>query len=245
MTATIESEAVPGSRGVVGGPVLAIDSSAELSTGLVASVTEACVRAESATPPAVLVVHTGGAGAPAAAAWPGGAQIHLVSKWEQALRRLERAPVAIVGVASGALAGPALEALLIADYRIATADLAIAMPAQAGSLWPGMALHRLAQQLGVAQARRLALFGAVVGAEQALRMGLVDEIVADDEAAAAAVDRAAGLVDGLAGSELAIRRRLLMDATTTTFEDSLGAHLSACDRVLGRFERLAQPGAPA
>jgi isomerase DpgB len=241
VTATIEPEAAPGNRSAAV-LALAIDSSAALSAELVASVTEACGRAETAESPAVLILHVGGVAAPG---WPGDAGIHLVSKWEQALRRLERAPVAIIGVADGTLTGPGLEALLIADYRIATAELTIGLPVQAGSLWPGMALHRLAQQLGVAGARRLALFGAVLGAEQAHRIGVVDEVVADASAAAAAAARAVGLIDGLAGSELAIRRRLLMDAATTTFEDSLGAHLSACDRMLGRFGRLAQPGAPA
>ena len=34
------------------------------------------------------------------------------------------------------------------------------------------------------------------------------------------------------GRELAIRRRLLLDATTTSYEDALGAHLAACDRAV-------------
>jgi isomerase DpgB len=34
------------------------------------------------------------------------------------------------------------------------------------------------------------------------------------------------------GAELAIRRQLMLEAMTTTFEDALGTHLAACDRAL-------------
>ncbi|KOG89867.1 enoyl-CoA hydratase, partial [Streptomyces varsoviensis] len=37
---------------------------------------------------------------------------------------------------------------------------------------------------------------------------------------------------GLSGKDLAIRRQLLLDARTTSFEDALGPHLAACDRLL-------------
>jgi isomerase DpgB len=213
---------------------LTIDSSAELSASLVQSVADTCARVEEADGKTVVVLRTTGAGE---GAWPGAVGIHLVSKWEQALRRLERAPAAIIAVAEHRLTGPALEASLIADYRIGTADLAVGMPARDGSLWPGMALHRLAQQLGVARTRQLALLGVTVSAEDALRIGLIDEIAADGTDLAETVARTLKLVSGLAGSELAMRRRLLLDAVTTSFEESLGAHLSACDRTLGRAAR--------
>jgi|SRR5882757_1224407 len=34
------------------------------------------------------------------------------------------------------------------------------------------------------------------------------------------------------GREPAIRRQLMYDAATTSFEEALGAHLAACDRML-------------
>jgi isomerase DpgB len=73
------------------------------------------------------------------------------------------------------------------------------------------------------------LFGLPIDALEALTLGIVDEL-ADD--AAAAVAAAAALVDGLSGKEVAIRRQLMFDATTTSFEDALGMHLGACDRAL-------------
>jgi isomerase DpgB len=168
---------------------------------------------------------------------PGETGIHQVSKWEQALRRLERLPVPIVALADGVLNGPGLEAMLVADYRIATEDLDLNLSQADGSLWPGMAMHRLAQQIGVARARRLVLFGGPVSGAEALKTGLVDEILPSGPTATQALDAAVRLAAGRTGSELAIRRRLLLDAATTDYEESLGAHLSACERALSLVVR--------
>jgi isomerase DpgB len=64
-------------------------------------------------------------------------------------------------------------------------------------------------------------------------MSLVDEIVADPEEAA----RAAIIMLGrIAGTDLAIRRQLLAEALSVSYEDALGAHLAACDRELRRLD---------
>jgi isomerase DpgB len=94
-----------------------------------------------------------------------------------------------------------------------------------------MTLHRLANQLGVARARGLALFGGTLAAERALVVGVLDEISFDIAGSIAAVAKAARD----AGEDLAVRRRLLLDAPGTTFEEALGAHLAACDRSLRRL----------
>ncbi|KUJ59735.1 hypothetical protein ACZ90_64800 [Streptomyces albus subsp. albus] len=224
---------------------LTIDCSAALTPSLVESVTAACDRAEDAQPGSIVVLQiTSGeprdTPADPGSGWPGDSGVHLVNKWERALRRLERVPAAVIAVAAGPLTGPGLEALLTADYRIGTTDLALSLPVGDGSVWPSMALHRLSQQLGVARARQLALFGTEVPAERALGIGLIDEIAHDEEEVLEAVARAAKLAAELTGSEIAIRRRLLLDATTTSFEESLGVHLSACDRTLRRARELAE-----
>ena len=38
-----------------------------------------------------------------------------------------------------------------------------------------------------------------------------------------------------------MRRQLMLDAATTTFENALGSHLAACDRVLRRIPAEALP----
>ena len=44
----------------------------------------------------------------------------------------------------------------------------------------------------------------------------------------------------VAGAEHAIRRQLLLEAATTSYEDALGAHLAACDRELRRLRRIGE-----
>jgi isomerase DpgB len=211
---------------------LSVDTSSPLTGTLISGVEALCDHAEDATDEITVVIEladaSGGTGH-----WPGGeAGVAVVNKWERALRRLERVPATVIATAHGPCSGPALELLLTADHRIAAEDLRLNPPTFHGQPWPGMAVHRLATQIGVARARRLVLFGTALDATTAARIGIVDEVVAGAGELPEAVGYAATLLSGLSGTELAIRRRLLLDATTTPFEESLGAHLAACDRAL-------------
>ena len=87
-------------------------------------------------------------------------------------------------------------------------------------------MHRLVQQVGVGVARRLVLLPDELGADRLLQAGVLDQVVDDLDTAVIA------LQGRVAGSEPAIRRRLLLDAATVAFEEALGAHLAACDRAL-------------
>jgi isomerase DpgB len=161
--------------------------------------------------------------------WPSDLPVALVSKWERGLRRLERLPAVTIAVAGDDCGGAALDALLVADYRITTAGARLVIPVVAGATWPGMALYRLARQAGGALARRAVLFGTPIGAAEAQAMGIIDDVAGNE---ALALEKAIEVAGAAAGAELAIRRQLMMEAMTTTFEDALGVHLAACDRAL-------------
>ena len=160
------------------------------------------------------------------ASWPGLAAAHAVT----------------VAAVDGRCTGPALDVLLTVDYRVAAPTTRLGIPCVGSGTWPGMALYRLANQVGAGRARRMALFGAQVAAAQAVDWGLLDEVVDDP------LGRAAEVVARRAdGKELSIRRRLLLEASSTSFEDALGAHLAACDRALRRAaavgsDQMGQPG---
>jgi isomerase DpgB len=163
--------------------------------------------------------------------WSRGLNVAQVSKWERVLRRLERLPMTTVAVASGDCGGSALDVLLATDLRIAEPGVRLLVSVEGAATWPGMAIFRLSHQTGVARIRRAALFGDPIDTREALALGLVDEASDDTESALAAVVERVGV---FAGKELAIRRQLMFDAATTSFEDALGAHLAACDRALRR-----------
>jgi isomerase DpgB len=205
--------------------LIQIDGKRSLSRDSVAALETVCDGGEDCGGRSAVIVHVSGA---PGAQWASDLPTALLSKWERGLRRLERLPTVTIAVADGDCGGTALDALLATDYRIASASTRLLLPVVAGATWPGMALYRLVRQAGVGQARRAALFGAPIDASAALAMGVIDELAADMRAAVA---KAADIAEG---TELAIRRQLMLDASATSFEDALGAHLAACDRVLRR-----------
>ncbi|GAA2727335.1 enoyl-CoA-hydratase DpgB [Actinocorallia aurantiaca] len=218
---------------------LDVDGDRPLSAALVAEVHAFCDLVEDAPDGTAAVVRL--SGTESSRLWPGPVGIDLVSRWEKALRRLERAPAARIAIASGLCGGPALEVLLTCDHRIGAPGVRFEFPVRDGGVWAGMAVHRLVAQSGGAVARRMVLFGAALPAERALADGLLDEIVEDPEQAAALL---AGSIGRLASGELAIRRRLVHDAAVTGFEEALGMHLAACERTLSRTAARGRGGVP-
>jgi isomerase DpgB len=225
-------QADPGSLTAIRDLTLRIDGGRAPTAESVAELAALCSRVEdrSATRPetevcALLQV----AGVPGPG-WSDSLSVALVSKWERELRRLERLPAVTIAVADGDCGGPALDALLAADYRIMPAGARLVMPVVAGVTWPGMALYRLARQAARAPlARRALLFGTPIGATEAQAMGIIDDVAAN---ASLALEEAIVVARAAPGAELAIRRQLMLEAMTTTFEDALGTHLAACDRAL-------------
>ncbi|MFD4523032.1 enoyl-CoA-hydratase DpgB [Streptomyces sp. NPDC058470] len=209
--------------------VLRIDGRQALSAEWIGVVSAACDSAEDRGGRSRVVVHVSGA---PEEPWAGNPTVSLVSKWERALRRLERLPAATVAVAADDCGGLALDALLATDYRIATPSVRLLLPAGEGGTWPGMALYRLGRHGASGSViRRALLFGTPVEVSEALALHLVDEL-SDDPARTLALARER--LATVSGTELAIRRQLMLDASTTGFEEALGAHLAACDRTLRR-----------
>jgi isomerase DpgB len=162
--------------------------------------------------------------------------VATVNKWERVLRRLERLNRPTVAVVYGDCGGIAVEALLATDLRVAAADTRLYLPTGPGGVWPGMGLYRLANQVGFAHVRRWTLFGNPLSAAEAVAARLVDEVAEDT---AAAIAGAIARLETEDGPDLAVRRQLMLDATTTTFEEALGRHLAACDRLLRRTREVA------
>jgi isomerase DpgB len=209
--------------------ILRVDGSRALSAQSVAELAAVCDAAEDIGAHRFVIVRVSGV---PGQQWAGDLSVALVSKWERGLRRLERLPAVTIAVANADCGGIALDALLATDYRIMPAWAKLVMPVVAGASWPGMALYRLARQAaGAAQVRRAALFGTPIDAVTAQAMGVIDE-VADN--VTFPIEKAMEVAAAAGGTELAIRRQLVLEAPTTTFEDALGIHLAACDRVLRR-----------
>ncbi|MFK4547029.1 isomerase DpgB [Streptomyces tendae] len=205
-----------------------IDGAAPWSPETIAALAALCDRAEDHGGPGIVTVQVSGTPDDS---WSRAMSVPLVNKWERAVRRLERLSMTTVAVAAGDCGGPALDVLLATDYRIAAPTVRLMVPVADGVTWPGMAVYRLAQQAGIARVRRAVLFGIAVEADEALGLHLVDQLAEDPLVVLA---QSPELLATLSRPELAIRRQLMFDAATTSFEDALGSHLAACDRQLRR-----------
>jgi isomerase DpgB len=226
---TRDGDNVNGGRPAPGDATVRIDGKFPLTADLAAEVVAMCDRAEDADYDGAVVVYVSGV---PGRLWARDLTVSLVSRWERVLRRLEHLPSTTIAVADGDCGGTALDALLATDYRVATASTRLVVAVDSGATWPGMALYRLVHQgANAAAIRRAVLFGVPIPALEALALHLIDE-VNDDLADALAA--AADMAGRFSGAELAIRRQLMFEAATVSFEDALGVHLAACDRALRR-----------
>lgn len=206
-----------------------IDGELPLTADLVAEVAAMCDRAEDVDHDGVVVVHVSGA---PGRLWARDLTVTLVSRWERVLRRVEHLPSTTIALADNDCGGTALDALLATDYRVATASTRLVVAVDSAATWPGMALYRLVHQgANAAAIRRAVLFGVPIAAQDALALHLIDEVKDDLTGALAS---AADMAESFSGAELAIRRQLMFEAATVSFEDALGVHLAACDRALRR-----------
>jgi enoyl-CoA hydratase/carnithine racemase len=100
-------------------------------------------------------------------------------------------PIPVIGVVNGAAAGGALELAIACDWRIAGAGVRLAMPAtRFGVVYTADGLRRFVAAMGPGRTRRMFLTGAPIEADEALAIGLVDQVVEPEELTEAVEDLA-------------------------------------------------------
>jgi len=105
---------------------------------------------------------------------------------------LARLTVPLIAVLNGHALGGGLELAACADLRIAEAHVKIGQPEPGLGIIPGWSgTQRASRRFGTQLVRRMALFGEIYTAQEALAAGLVDQVVATGEGAAAAEAAAA------------------------------------------------------
>ncbi len=101
---------------------------------------------------------------------------------QSALGSLADIPKPVVAAVTGYALGGGLEVALGADRRIVGDNVKLGVPEVLLGVIPGGGgTQRLARLIGPSRAKDLVFTGRFVGAEEALRIGLVDEVVAPDE----------------------------------------------------------------
>lgn len=138
---------------------------------------------------------------------------------QEALNAVERIPKPVVAAVTGYALGGGLELALAADFRVAGAKAKLGVPEIQLGVIPGAGgTQRLPRLIGPARAKDLIFTGRHVRAEEARELGLVDEVVADEEVYAAAVAKVAPLAQGpavaLAAAKEAVDRGSETDLST-------------------------------
>jgi len=149
-------------------------------------------------------------------------------------------PKPVIAAVTGFALGGGCELTLCADLRVAAEDAKFGQPEIKLGLIPGAGgTQRLARLVGPARAKELIFTGRLVAADEALRIGLVDRVVAAEDVYPAAVAWAAELAEGpafaLRAAKEAIDRGLETDlATGLEIERAQFAGLFATpDRTIG------------
>ncbi len=104
------------------------------------------------------------------------------------LCEMEQYPAAIVCAVRGYAVGGGLELLLYSDYVVASSDAQVGFPEINHGLLPAaMGMRQAVALMGRKAAQSLLYSGALVGAERACGLGIIDEIVAPEDAVGRAV----------------------------------------------------------
>ena len=118
-----------------------------------------------------------------------------------------------IAAVSGFALGGGCELALACDYRIAGERAVFGQPEILLGIVPGGGgTQRLPRTVGASRAKEMCLTGRQVRAEEALRIGLADEVVAGDEL----LDRALALAGEAAAAHWRLRRSASGRSTTAS-----------------------------
>jgi enoyl-CoA hydratase len=93
------------------------------------------------------------------------------------MRLIERFPVPVVAAVNGYALGGGFELALCADFIYASAAAKLGLPEVTLGIFPGFGgSARLAARVGASRASELLYTGRLIGAEEALRIGIVNQV---------------------------------------------------------------------
>lgn len=138
-----------------------------------------------------------------------------------ALDAVAAIPRFVIAAVSGFALGGGCELALACDYRIAGEKAVFGQPEVLLGIIPGGGgTQRLPRAVGASRAKEMMVTGRQVRAEEALRIGLADEVVPQEEVHARALALAASLASGALQAQALIKR-----AVDTGIEGDLAAGL--------------------
>jgi len=101
---------------------------------------------------------------------------------QEVLDKIDKSSKKVVGILNGLTLGGGMELALCCDELLAVPKTKIAFPETGIGIYPGLGgTQRTAKRVGKGLAKYLVLTGQMLGAEQALEIGLIDTIIQPSE----------------------------------------------------------------
>jgi enoyl-CoA hydratase/carnithine racemase len=144
--------------------------------------------------------------------------------FDEAVRRLEQLDALTVAKIRGYAIGGGLQVALCCDLRIAAPDARLGLPAVMEALIPGMGTYRLPRFIGLGRARRMVLTGELIGAEEALRIGLLDWVVDEENLTETVESVIAGVLKGSPTAQ-ALSKKLVTASFESGFDEAFSKYL--------------------
>ena len=120
--------------------------------------------------------------------------VRLLLRFSRALAAIPKPTVAAI---TGFALGAGLETALCCDFRVVASNAKLGFPEIQLGIIPGAGgTQRLPRLIGPARAKQMIFSGRHVGSDEALRIGLVDEVVEPEQVLAAARAMVAPFVGG-------------------------------------------------
>jgi enoyl-CoA hydratase len=156
----------------------------------------------------------------------------------EALARVDDCRVPVVAAVNGVALGGGLELALACDLVVAAERARVGLPEITLGIIPGFGgTQRLVRRAGLARTRELIYLGSMIGAADALRLGIVDRVVPGDRL----TEEVAGLARALAERPpLALRqaKRATRAALETTLEAGLRLEIEAFAATFASEDRI-------
>lgn len=157
---------------------------------------------------------------------------------------IETLKVPVIAAVNGFALGGGCELAMACDYLFASANASFGQPEVALGLIPGFGgTVRLTQYVGVAAARELIMTGRRIGADEALRLGLVSRVLPDIDALHAAARESLQLISAQSPAAVARAKLTIRAARPLSTDDGLTIELDAFSGRFGTPDMLEGTGA--
>jgi len=153
-------------------------------------------------------------------------------KLSQLMHAINTTPAVVIGAFEGGTLGAGFGFLCVVDIAVATADAVFGITGNMYGVPPGPIVPHVVERLGLPLARRMALSGVKLGAQDAFALGLVHHLAADSDSLFARVAQIVGDVHRCAPNANRITKDLLLQNSKVTADQMAEMGANAFARAL-------------